>query len=86
MTISEIVHWVDGKPWDGTSTRFANVTNPATGAVTARVALASAGRRRHRRAQRAAAADEWRGLAQPRAVCCSRSVSCSRRASATSPR
>ena len=34
MSIPEIVHWVDGKPWDGTSRRFANVTNPATGAVT----------------------------------------------------
>ena len=28
MTISEIVHWVDGKPWEGTSSRFADVTNP----------------------------------------------------------
>ena len=34
-------HWVDGKPWDGTSDRFGPVTNPATGAVTGRVALAS---------------------------------------------
>jgi malonate-semialdehyde dehydrogenase (acetylating)/methylmalonate-semialdehyde dehydrogenase len=42
MTIPEIVHWVDGKPWDGTSTRRSNVTNPATGAVTGAVALASA--------------------------------------------
>ena len=42
MPVPEIVHWVDGKPWDGTSTRFANVTNPATGAVTGLVALASA--------------------------------------------
>ncbi len=37
-----ITHWVDGKRWEGTSSRFAPVTNPATGAVTATVALASA--------------------------------------------
>src|SRR5689334_9533768 len=37
-----ISHWVDGKPWDGTSTRFSPVTNPATGAVTGQVPLASA--------------------------------------------
>jgi malonate-semialdehyde dehydrogenase (acetylating)/methylmalonate-semialdehyde dehydrogenase len=42
MAVPEIVHWVDGKPWEGTSTRVADVSNPATGAVTARVALASA--------------------------------------------
>ena len=38
MSIPGIVHWVDGKPWDGTAGRFAEVTNPATGAVTGRVA------------------------------------------------
>jgi malonate-semialdehyde dehydrogenase (acetylating)/methylmalonate-semialdehyde dehydrogenase len=37
-----ISHWVDGKRWDGTSTRTAPVTNPATGEVTANVPLASA--------------------------------------------
>jgi malonate-semialdehyde dehydrogenase (acetylating)/methylmalonate-semialdehyde dehydrogenase len=42
MAIPEIVHWVDGKPWEGTSTRSSRVTNPATGAVTGHVALASA--------------------------------------------
>ena len=37
-----ISHWVDGKRWDGTSTRTAAITNPATGTVTATVPLASA--------------------------------------------
>ncbi|WP_405177385.1 CoA-acylating methylmalonate-semialdehyde dehydrogenase [Nocardia sp. NBC_01377] len=37
-----IAHWLDGKPFDGTSGRSAPVTNPATGVVTGRVALADA--------------------------------------------
>ena len=62
MAVPEIVHWVDGKPWDGTSARFANVTNPATGAVTATVALASAADvDTVVRSARAAAAD-WRAV------------------------
>ncbi|ODT96470.1 MAG: methylmalonate-semialdehyde dehydrogenase (acylating) [Pseudonocardia sp. SCN 72-86] len=36
-------HWVGGAPVDGESGRFADVTDPATGATTARVPLASAG-------------------------------------------
>src|SRR5690242_108417 len=40
--VATIRHWVDGKPWDGASTRIAPVTNPATGAVTGHVPLASA--------------------------------------------
>ena len=43
----EIVHWVDGSP-AGTTDRWADVTNPATGRVTGRVALAERGRRRRR--------------------------------------
>ncbi|MCB1391174.1 MAG: aldehyde dehydrogenase family protein, partial [Rhodobacteraceae bacterium] len=38
----EIGHWIDGKLVAGTSGRFANVYNPATGEVQAKVALASA--------------------------------------------
>ncbi|GAA3692744.1 CoA-acylating methylmalonate-semialdehyde dehydrogenase [Microlunatus aurantiacus] len=34
-------HWADGKLLDGTSGRFSDVTNPATGEVTAQLALAS---------------------------------------------
>ncbi|MEU5883280.1 CoA-acylating methylmalonate-semialdehyde dehydrogenase [Spirillospora sp. NPDC047279] len=37
-----IHHWVDGKPYAGTGTRNAPVTNPATGVTTDDVALASA--------------------------------------------
>jgi len=35
-------HWVGGAAYEGTADRFAEVTDPATGQVTARVALASA--------------------------------------------
>ena len=41
MTIDRIPHWVDGKRWDGTSTRTSPVFDPATGQVTADVCLAS---------------------------------------------
>jgi malonate-semialdehyde dehydrogenase (acetylating)/methylmalonate-semialdehyde dehydrogenase len=34
-------HWKDGKPYEGTGGRFSDVTNPATGEVTAQLALAS---------------------------------------------
>jgi len=40
-TMREIGHWIDGKLVAGTSGRFADVFNPATGEVQARVALAS---------------------------------------------
>ena len=33
MTSAPIVHWVDGKRWEGTSERSAPVYDPATGAV-----------------------------------------------------
>ncbi len=41
MTTS-IQHYIDNKPFAGTSTRTQSVTNPATGAVTGSVSLASA--------------------------------------------
>ncbi|MGI8458325.1 MAG: CoA-acylating methylmalonate-semialdehyde dehydrogenase [Propionibacteriaceae bacterium] len=34
-------HWKDGAPFEGDSTRFSDVTNPATGEVSAQLALAS---------------------------------------------
>ena len=37
----EIGHWIDGKEVAGSSGRFADVMNPATGEVQARVALAT---------------------------------------------
>jgi malonate-semialdehyde dehydrogenase (acetylating) / methylmalonate-semialdehyde dehydrogenase len=39
--MTTIAHYIDNKPFSGTSTRTQNVTNPATGAVTAKVSLAS---------------------------------------------
>ena len=39
--MKEIGHWINGKMVAGTSGRFADVFNPATGEVQARVALAS---------------------------------------------
>ena len=62
----EIVHWVDGKPYDGASERFANVTNPATGAVTGRVALASAVDIDTIVRSARAAADDWRSVSLSR--------------------
>ncbi|WP_040509594.1 CoA-acylating methylmalonate-semialdehyde dehydrogenase [Gordonia soli] len=43
MTVSSITipHWVNNRRHDGTGTRSADVTDPATGAVTGQVALAS---------------------------------------------
>lgn len=42
MSITNINHWIGGRAAPGASTRSQDVTNPATGAVTGRVALASA--------------------------------------------
>ena len=39
--MKEIHHWIDGKEAEGGSGRFADVFNPATGEVQAKVALAS---------------------------------------------
>ncbi|HSO64434.1 MAG TPA: CoA-acylating methylmalonate-semialdehyde dehydrogenase, partial [Ornithinibacter sp.] len=54
-----ITHWVDGAPFEGTSGRLADVTNPATGAVSGRVALAGAGDAEHVIARASAAAPGW---------------------------
>lgn len=40
--MEELHHWIDGKEVKGTSGRFSDVYNPATGEVIARVPLASA--------------------------------------------
>jgi len=42
-----ITHWTDGAEYDGTSQLWADVTNPATGQVSGRVALASERDARH---------------------------------------
>jgi malonate-semialdehyde dehydrogenase (acetylating)/methylmalonate-semialdehyde dehydrogenase len=40
MSSSLVRHWIDGKRWDGTPARTADVFDPATGEVTRQVALA----------------------------------------------
>src|SRR3954449_5948954 len=41
MMSKTISHWIDNRPFAGSSTETAPVTNPATGEVTGEVALAS---------------------------------------------
>jgi malonate-semialdehyde dehydrogenase (acetylating)/methylmalonate-semialdehyde dehydrogenase len=57
--MKEIGHWVNGKIVAGTSGRFADVFNPATGEVQARVALASKGELDAAVAHAAAAQVKW---------------------------
>ncbi|MGN7135420.1 CoA-acylating methylmalonate-semialdehyde dehydrogenase, partial [Rhodococcoides corynebacterioides] len=59
-TTNTIGHWVDGKPFAGTSDRTAEVTNPATGEVTGRVALADLDDARAVIAAAASAFPAWR--------------------------
>ena len=40
--MTQITHWINGKPWEGTSDRTGKIYDPATGAVQSEVALASA--------------------------------------------
>ncbi|GAA2380214.1 CoA-acylating methylmalonate-semialdehyde dehydrogenase [Dactylosporangium salmoneum] len=54
-----IPHWKDGAAFDGASGRWADVTNPATGKVSGRVALASAEDARLVVAAAQAAAGPW---------------------------
>ncbi|PFG43467.1 methylmalonate-semialdehyde dehydrogenase [acylating] [Isoptericola jiangsuensis] len=58
-TISTIQHWSDGAEHPGASGSWADVTNPATGRVTGRVALADERDARHVIAAAAAAAPAW---------------------------
>ncbi len=60
QTVQTIQHWTDGAPWAGASERWGEVTNPATGAVTGRVALASRADADHVIARAEAAARDWR--------------------------
>ena len=59
MNTAIIDHWSNGASYAGTSRRFADVTNPATGRVSGRVALASAGDAEAVIAAADAAALEW---------------------------
>ncbi|WP_017936102.1 CoA-acylating methylmalonate-semialdehyde dehydrogenase [Nocardioides sp. Iso805N] len=54
-----IAHWAAGRSFEGASERTAPVTNPATGAVTGEVALASAADAQHVIDVAAAAAKAW---------------------------
>jgi malonate-semialdehyde dehydrogenase (acetylating)/methylmalonate-semialdehyde dehydrogenase len=60
QTVQTIPHWTDGAAWTGASDRWGEVTNPATGAVTGRVALASRADADHVVARADAAAQAWR--------------------------
>ncbi len=58
--VPTIAHWVAGAPRSGTSQRHSEVTNPATGAVTAQLALATAGEMSEAVAAAKAAFPGWR--------------------------
>jgi len=58
--VSTISHWYDNKPFAGTSTTTAPVTNPATGEVTGQLALANLGDARTVIDAAAAAFPAWR--------------------------
>ena len=57
---TRISHWIDGRPIEGTSGRTSPVYNPATGAVTGEVDLASVEELDAAVKSAAAAAKEWR--------------------------
>jgi malonate-semialdehyde dehydrogenase (acetylating)/methylmalonate-semialdehyde dehydrogenase len=58
-SMQEIGHWINGKLVAGTSGRFADVMNPATGEVQARVALATLGELDHAIQEAAKAQVGW---------------------------
>ncbi len=60
MSLATISHWAQGAPFDGTGDRWGEVTNPASGRVTGRVALASREDADHVIAGAQVAAREWR--------------------------
>ncbi|MDE3028658.1 MAG: CoA-acylating methylmalonate-semialdehyde dehydrogenase, partial [Paracoccaceae bacterium] len=57
--MKELTHWINGKHVKGTSGRFADVMNPATGEVQARVPLASKAELDHAVAEAAKAQPKW---------------------------
>ncbi|MQY18621.1 CoA-acylating methylmalonate-semialdehyde dehydrogenase [Nocardia macrotermitis] len=63
-----IAHWVDGKPFAGTSEATAPVTNPATGQVSGQVALADTADVRVAIEAAAAAFPAWRATSLTRRV------------------
>jgi len=61
-----ISHWIDGKHWDGASTRTGEVSDPATGRVSGQVLLASAEDVDHAVQRARAAAPGWRATSPVR--------------------
>src|SRR5688572_3428389 len=61
-----LYHWKSGEPFEGTSGRFSDVTNPATGEVTAQLALASEDDVNEVVAAAKAAFPRWRDLSLTR--------------------
>jgi len=57
--MKEIHHWIDGKEYKGTSGRFTDVFNPATGEVQARLSLASKAELDHAVERAAEAQVKW---------------------------
>ncbi|MFC3170237.1 CoA-acylating methylmalonate-semialdehyde dehydrogenase [Paracoccus fontiphilus] len=57
--MKEIHHWIDGKEYKGTSGRFSDVFNPATGEVQARLSLATKAELDHAVERAAAAQVKW---------------------------
>ncbi len=57
---STITHWTAGASWQGDGDRWGEVTNPATGEVTGRVALASSADAEHVIATARLASQAWR--------------------------
>ncbi|MFN3273123.1 MAG: CoA-acylating methylmalonate-semialdehyde dehydrogenase [Paracoccus sp. (in: a-proteobacteria)] len=57
--MNEIHHWIDGKDHKGSSGRFSDVFNPATGEVQARLSLATKAELDHAVAQAAKAQVKW---------------------------
>ena len=60
MSLSEVRHWIGGKPWTGPVERWGAVMNPATGAQQARVAFATPDVVDAAVAAAAKAAESWR--------------------------
>ena len=57
--MKEIHHWIDGKEYKGTSGRFSDVFNPATGEVQARLSLATKAELDHAVERAAEAQVKW---------------------------
>ncbi|MEU0465281.1 CoA-acylating methylmalonate-semialdehyde dehydrogenase [Amycolatopsis sp. NPDC006131] len=66
MKTPTITHWAGGAPFTGSSDRWSEVTNPATGQVAGRLALASRGDAEYVIAEAKGAAAKWRATSLAR--------------------